>query len=322
MEGWRKYRSSILSEEFAAGATGPAQANSEAGGLSPDAKTFIEGHDLPLEDFVSLLKQVADDPSFRALALAGRKDDGGPPDEAVTVTGGTPIAAKDLTPTQKEIEVNKSLGDQMTNKFGSTAAALNPEVIHMPGKKGPTSILTYQNTFILDGHHRWSQIMMTNPEGMVAVQNLGGTAIQTAEAALKATQLAIAGLAGNVLTKGVENNLLNLSADGMRQIVNSNISDEVLELLVKMKKISKPDKAEAAEYYVRNLKIIQGKPPGAFSREGGMPQAGDSGVSQDKVNDALESGMINFDDPEAGDIQAPEPQKPQTKPEEETEEEV
>jgi hypothetical protein len=293
MESWRKF---LVEEEGQPG-------QQPARGAAAAAQAFVAGHGAGLEDFVSMLKKVANDPEFRKLAMAGRKDSNGPADEALTVSEGTPVAAKDLTPTQKDIDMEKSLGDQMINKWTppATEAALSSGTIMMPSPGGAIPVLTFGNKYILDGHHRWSQVMMTNPDGKMAVNNLSGDALPNAEVALKATQLAIAGLGGRVVTKGTKVNLLSLSAGSMGDYVRANVTPEVLELLVKYGKISKPDKEEAARYYMGNLAAIQAKPAGKFDREAGMPQADDSGVPQAQVNTALKRGMVNFDNPSLSD---------------------
>jgi len=271
--------------------------------LSNAAKTFVAGKDKGLEEFVTMLKQIASDPDFRRLAFAGKKDAGGAADERLKITDGTPVPAKDLTPTQMDIDMEKSLGDQMENRWkpASTEAALQ-KVVTMPSPGGAIPLLTYDNKYILDGHHRWSQVMMTNPDGMMTVSNLSGPALPNAEVALKATQLAIAALAGNVETKGTKINLLKYSAEEMGNYVRKHITPEVLDLLVKYGKIATPDVEEAAKYYMGNLAAIQAKPPGKFSRVGGMPQADESGVKQARVNAELGAGNINFDDPEEKDF--------------------
>ena len=273
--------------------------------LAEDAATaYVKNQDMGLERYTSLLKKIAADPEFRKLALAGQTDARGPGDEALTVEGGTPVAAKDLTPTQKDIDFDASFGDQMVNKWDppATAAALNTGVIMLPSPGGAIPILTFKNKYILDGHHRWSQVMMTNPDGEMAVSNLAGTALNSAEAALKATQLAIAGLAGNVVTSGTGKNLLGVDEDYVKEYVKKHITDEVLQLLTKARKIAKPDRGLAAEYYAGNLAAIKAKPAGEFDRKAGMPQADDSGVKQADVNKALEKGRINFDNAQISDV--------------------
>jgi len=273
---------------------------------SEGTDAFIKGQDLGLEQFTSLLKQIASDPEFRKLAFSGRDDAIGPADEAISVEEGSPVAAKELTPTQMDIDTEKSLGDQMINKYGATASALE-DVVTMPSPGGHIPLLVFENKYILDGHHRWSQVLMTNPQGQMTVSNLTspafGTGPEGAEKALKATQLAIAALAGNVVTKSTDLNLLKLPPEQLGEYVKKNITDDVLQLLVKAGKISQPDRQEAANYYMSNLKEVQDKPAGQFAREKGMPQADDSGVPQAQVNKALERGNINFNDPNLDDME-------------------
>ena len=259
--------------------------------------------DTPLAQYVAILKKYAKDPTFRALASAGQTD-GNPEDERVKVTRQA-VPAQSLIATQAEIGFGNSLADQVTNKYNATKTALGmvSDPIIMPSADNPPpAILVYNGKFVLDGHHRWSQVMMTNPAATVAVDNVTGPAIDNEEEALKAMQLAIAAAAGNVVTKPFEGeNLMNASPDQVAQYVLANVTDEVLQLLVQSGKIEKPDKKLAARYFAGNLPVIK-KSKGRFSREKSMPQAGKSGVSQDDVNKVLGTGKINFQAPKATDI--------------------
>ena len=266
---------------------------------------LVQGQNLGLEEFTSLLKQIAADPEFQALAASGQTDARGPSDEAIKVDKGTPVAAINLTPTQMDIDLDKSLGDQMTNKYNATTYALE-DVVTMPSPGGRIPLLVFENKYILDGHHRWSQVLMTNPSGKMTVNSMSSPAFGTgrvgAERALKATQLAIAALAGNVVTKSTKTNLLAIQPKQLEAYVIKNITDDVIQMLANAGKIAAPDRQQAGRYYMNNLAAVQKKPPGAFEREKGMPQADDSGVPQAKVDQALEKGQINFHDPRPEDI--------------------
>jgi hypothetical protein len=268
---------------------------------------FIKGSGKGLHDYTAMLKSIAGDPEFRKLALSGRDDSAGPADESIQVHGGKPVPAIDLVPTQFDIDTEKSLGDQMVNRFNGTEYALEEgSPILMGSKEGRIPVLVFDNKYILDGHHRWSQVVMTNPGGIMAVDNLSapafGSGQEGAELALKATQLAIAGIAGNVVTNDTDVNLLEVDVATLEKYVLSRISDEVVQMLFNAEKIPKADKRLAAKMYGKNLMLVQRAQKGKFQRKLGMPQAADSGTNQAKVNKALEQGLVNFDSPERDDI--------------------
>ena len=263
----------------------------------------------PLATYVAVLKKYANDPEFDKIAGAGQAD-GQPADEVAKVQPGA-IAAQDLTATQAEIGFGNRLADQEANKYDATKTALglNGSPIVMASKSGPVPILVYNGKYILDGHHRWSQIMMVNPGGTVKVDNLTGPAIDNEEEALKVMQFAIAATADKVVTKPFEcENLMQANEQQVANFVLKNVTDEVLQLLVQAEKIEKPDKRLAAQYIAGNLPVIK-KSAGRFSREKSMPQAGDSGVSQDAVNQALGTGKVNFDSPKPADAYGNRPEK-------------
>jgi hypothetical protein len=294
------------------------------------AEKFVQAADASLPQYVTLLKQIAADPDFQTIASAGKTDQAGESDEVVTVDRDS-AAAQNLIPTQAEIGFSNSLADQMKNAYGATEAALGlkgtPIIMPSPDTP-PPAILVWNGKYILDGHHRWSQVMMTNPTGKLAVDNMTGPVLDSAEDALKMTQLAIAIKAKNVVTKDFEGaNLMDVSADQVYSFVYNNITDEVINLLWKTGKLKEKGgeavqgsfdagleeaakrygkrKAAAArmaaQYYVANLGTIQ-KRKGKFSRAAGMPQAGASKTSQDAVNQALATGAVNYKDPSPEDV--------------------
>ena len=247
----------------------------------------------PLATYVAILKKYANDPNFDKIAAAGQAD-GDAANEKVTVTPAT-VTARSLTATQSEIGSAQSLGDQVINKYDATKTALglNGTPIAMSSKSGPSPLLVYNGKFILDGHHRWSQVMMVNPDGKMLIDNVTGPELDNEEEALKAMQFAIAATADQVVTKPFEGiDLMSSSEKAVEAFVLKNVSKEVLKLLVVAKKIEKPSKELAAKYIAGNLPIIM-QSKGRFSREKSMPQAGDSGVSQDAVNKALGTGKVN-----------------------------
>ncbi len=269
----------------------------------PFIKKFLAIKDLPLPQYVANLKKMSGNPAVRSIALAGQTDAAGPGDEAITTSTGATVMAAKLIPTQKDIGFFNSLKDQVTNAYDSTETVLFGKPIKL-GPGGGSAILIYDGKYILDGHHRWSQVMMTNPQGMMLVDDISGAALGNVEGALKATQLAIAGYTGDLKTKPLGGpDLMKATPEAVYKYVVKTITDDVLQLLVKAEKIPKPDKNLAAKYFVQNLKNIQ-KNPGKFDREAGMPQADFTGGkgTQGKVNQLLKKGAINFDDPSPKDV--------------------
>jgi len=291
MENWRKFinESTSLSEQI------------KKADL-PFIKKFLAIKDLPLEQYVQGLKRIAGNPSVRKLAMAGQTDAGGAGDEAVTTGTGTKKASE-LLPTQKDIGFYNSLKDQVTNPpWKPVNAILSGETVVMGNPPGP--ILTYKGKYILDGHHRWSQVMMMNPEAEMAIADISGAALGDAEEALKATQLAIAAYSGKLKTKPLGGpDLMKASAESVKKYVIQNITDEVLQLMTKAGKIPEPKKELAAEYFVKTLAFIQSR-QGPYDRETSMPQADHTGGkgTQAAVNDLLGKGAINFDDPRPEDL--------------------
>ena len=282
-------------------------------------KIYMPSPDVSAPTYVKILKAVAGRPEFKAIATAGKTDAAGTADEVFVVKPGA-AKAEDLYATQAEIGMGQSLSDQMSNPEWAAEQGKNPaanalgllgQPIEMLCKDPRCAIFTFGpddsgKYRIIDGHHRWSQVMIMNPDGVVAIDNLEPKQpmLTNAEDMLKVVQLAIAVKADNVVTipfKG--ENLMNVSAAAVKQAVLNNISDATLKLMVKAKKIPKPDKGLAAEYISGNLeRIHKNKGFDEFTRKGVMPQPADSGTSQAAVADALATGAINFVNPEPSDV--------------------
>lgn len=73
------------------------------------------------------------------------------------------IPVKQLHPTQSEIDVNKSIGYPFK---GVKEAEGNMKNFfeHSDNVQMPFPLITFNGKFIVDGHHRWSQVYSFNPE--------------------------------------------------------------------------------------------------------------------------------------------------------------
>lgn len=104
------------------------------------------------------------DPRVRALLNSGRQD-GKPRDEAAEITS-TSKTIGQLTPTQREIELTKSIAFPLA-KFDVLKNMISGGVQRI-GPKGNDMIIT-SGDLIVDGHHRWSSLFsVAGPEGKIA----------------------------------------------------------------------------------------------------------------------------------------------------------
>ena len=78
----------------------------------------------------------------------------------------TNIAAVKLIPTQNEIGLDETLKYLMKGEH--IDMCFEPSVMI----KHP--VVTFQGTFIIDGHHRWSEIFATNPDANIECINISG----------------------------------------------------------------------------------------------------------------------------------------------------
>jgi hypothetical protein len=124
-----------------------------------------------------------------------------------------------LIPTQKEIDISKSLKyplqnpDQLTTNFTGGAIQTSP------------AILTADNgTYIIDGHHRWSSIVLINPYSQVTALDLGY--VPTPQDGLKEAQIGVAAvndyLPSSTVTPGT--NLYDMS----EEVFNATVNDFIL----------------------------------------------------------------------------------------------
>jgi hypothetical protein len=177
----------------------------------------------------------------------------------------------DLQPTQNEVVMDKSLSYPLKDA-ASADACLKGGVVAPAGK----SIVTGGGgKFVIDGHHRWSQVFCMNPEAKIKAIDL--TDIKKPLEALKATQIGIAAQTGTVPTAaGGGVNLFQVGESELKKYVIDNIAEPVIEVF---KKYEKGDTPEAiADYIWGNVETLKKTSPpvsGAPKRDV-MPQTDDA----------------------------------------------
>ena len=211
--------------------------------------------------FVAALGKFAADPKFRQFV----KDS----DAEKTKVTLTAIDVKKLIPTQNEIDVDKSLVFPLT-KAQAAAYALKGGTI-----KVASPIIVFNGRFIVDGHHRWSQLYAVNKEAKIVAYNMTNPEIKTPMDALKATQLAIIGAGATNIPKAEVKgkNLLRMDEATLKQYVVTKTTDDVAAVFNKMKQLD--SKEAIGDYIWSNVAEMQqtSQPVSGAPGRGIMPQA-------------------------------------------------
>jgi hypothetical protein len=236
--------------------------------------------------FIRSLKSSATDKKVIALVNAGLED-GVPKDDVVQMTDKT-LKVTQLHPCQNEIDIDKSLRYPLTDVPTAKKCISGRVRIGDP-------LVTFRGRYIIDGHHRWSQVFALNSEAKMDTVDLTMGTVDPMEV-LKAVQLAIVASTGDLPTKSVEGtNLFMASEDQIRKYVVKYVTPEVMKLYAEAGFGKTPE--ELAEHIYNNVKIMQqtSQPaPGAPER-GVMPQT-DQAPGWEKE---LKTGEIDWKAPHA-----------------------
>jgi len=180
------------------------------------------------EAFVTKIGQNAKDPKTIAFLGAGL-DDNDPDDDAFDFKeGGIPVAK--LQPTQAEVDIDKSLAYPLEKKPQSfidfVTLAGNPYTLGAP-------IITFNGKYVIDGHHRWSQVYACNDKASIMAIDISLNNIGPMDA-LKAVQAAIAVQAGKVPQQHVKgSNLFTMGEADILKWIQGHAVGAVYKLLDK-----------------------------------------------------------------------------------------
>lgn len=208
-------------------------------------------------DFVKLLGENIKDPKFRDTI----KELGKEKSVKYKVIN---VSCEKLKPTQSEISLDKSLAFPLTSTYYAEMYLKAESPIRIKNN----TILTCDNgNYIIDGHHRWSQVFVLNPKAVMACTDF--YQLKNPIAGLKATQLGISADLGYLPTQNVQDiNMLTVSEETLKNYVSEKITDEVREVFSKYG-IDNPE-----EHIWKNVLLIKTKNKpikGAPSRDF-MPQ--------------------------------------------------
>jgi hypothetical protein len=192
----------------------------------------------------------------------------------------------DMIPTQNEIDVDKSLHFPLTLP-ATTRIYLSQKT---PIKVNGSSLVTCDKTkYIIDGHHRWSQIYVLNPDALVSCLDLSD--LKQPFDGLKASQLAVAVDSGKIPSASVKGiNLLKISESDLLKYVNSKITPQCYKVFVEFG-IKSP-----ANHIWKNVKLMQdnNKPIKNAPTRNLMPQTDLAQNFENSIPDVAKIESTNF----------------------------
>lgn len=233
--------------------------------------------------FVSALGKFVGDPKFRKFI----KDT----DTSKSQVSLKAIPVSKLIPTQNEVDITKSLEFPLKKNPDSAKIALNGGTV-----KVMSPIIVFNGKYIIDGHHRWSQLYAMNKDAKIVAYDFTNPDITKPTDALKATQIAIVGAGATKIptasAKGI--NLLTIGEAELKKYVQETIVDAVINLFKEIKDIDGKD--AIADYIWDNVSSMKktSQPVAGAPKRDVMPQA-DLGVAGDtglkKTIDTLKQGI-------------------------------
>ena len=245
-----------------------------------------------VEAYVSLLKKYQSDPKVAAVLKSGATD-GKPNDEKFKVNQGN-IAVEKLKPTQNEIGAEESLKNILTDAYGSLDGFLKGS------SKFPEPIIVYNGEFILDGHHRWSQVYAANPKATIPAINVVGKF--EPKDILKVIHTAIAVDAGATKTISANlkaGNLLDFNAQKVKKYVADELTDKARKVWNANGFESDDVIADKIAVNVETM-ISKSKPENWAPTRDHMPQPGVSG--SEEWGKKMAGGTVNLISPKNTDV--------------------
>ena len=239
------------------------------------------------KNFVVLLGKNINDPKFVNFIKAGL-DDGIPQDDVVKYQI-INVPCNQLFPTQNEIGVDQSLMWPLTKDPASKLMSYfqgEPQIINTP------IITCCGGKYVIDGHHRWSQLYCMNPR--CPINCIDMTGMQNPNLALKVAQLGAVVQGTFRITPAKGKNLLVIPEDTLKGFVAQNMGDQAYQAFSQLSQSQPsnqqqaPQQAEAMNmedpvvqfamnYIWKNVRQMQAnnKPIAGASKRDFMPQTGD-----------------------------------------------
>lgn len=186
------------------------------------------------------------------------------------------IPVSKLIPTQNQIDITKSLIYPITDT-SSTKQCLKGGSVSIAGNK----IIVYNGKYIIDGHHRWSQLYAMNKDAKIACYDFINPDVKGPIGALKMTQLAIVATGAEISPESAPGvNLLTASEEKVTQYILSKLKNGPVVAFESFGKIPNGVEGDAAKnaiakYIWKNVEEMQqtSQPVKNAPKRDFMPQA-------------------------------------------------
>lgn len=233
------------------------------------------------KNYIQTLNDMLKDPKLRALIEDGF---GGEFGDIQLEFSEKIIDVDKLDPTQNEIGLAQSLdhGLKSTKNFTKYFEPV-VEIKH--------PLVTLNGKYVIDGHHRWSEIMCFNPKAKVVCINYDGNV--TPIEMLKITQGAIAAARGKIESHEKRGeNLYTMKKFDIKKYIEQNLSDDVVLLFKTRDNGTFVDRNDIVDYItnntitmIKNHPLLNNAPNRAL-----MPQTSDG---TDKLSKPLQNMRDN-----------------------------
>ena len=186
------------------------------------------------EAFIADLNMLANDPKIAYLRDAIIDKFNGPEGLSVRFSSPVSMSIKNIHPTQFEVDMEKSLKFPLKDNPEGIANAFSGKPILI--KNTPLVVAEVNNVYyIIDGHHRWSQVYCMNPDAEMVVRIIQSKELfDSADDVLKLVQmqLFIAKDGGELpqATVDSEYNLYTIDETGFKKWVNGIITEEATNI--------------------------------------------------------------------------------------------
>lgn len=238
------------------------------------------------EDYVETLNKMLEDPKSAALLEDGF---GGILGDTKLKFSVQKITVSQLMPTQKEIDLDKSLKHALVKEESFKKTFLNPIEINKP-------IVTFRKNYIIDGHHTWLQAIALNPNGKILAFNYDGDispiqmlkAVQGTIAAVKADKNNNNGKLPSSKVEGPNFFSDKFDRKKIRKYLEDTFNDDLIDIYCEYIKECK-DKNDIMKYLEERLLDIKANnyPFESAPSRDDMPQVFKGGTDIDDKSSAL-----------------------------------